>query len=260
MFQSHKLDQEWSDQLPRYWNDHSPFKTHFLNSLSIVLPKFEEFFIRTLRPLKKNITDPQQLTEYNEFIKQESYHSYAHNKYNNWLQSQGLPVDQLQESNDRILDFLLKNTSNKTCLAITICVEHITVSYASVFLKHRLVLKKMHPHFGDIWRWHAIEEIEHKSVAMDIWNQTYSDFIFQRLIMLVVFIYYIWIVGKNTLIFLQHDNQLWKWRTLTDMVSLFFDKQSGLILKSFVPWLDFMRTDFHPNDHDHTILLNYKKH
>jgi predicted metal-dependent hydrolase len=118
----------------------------------------------------------------------------------------------------------------------------------------------MHPHFGDIWRWHAIEEIEHKSVAMDIWNQTYSDFIFQRLIMLVVFIYYIWIVGKNTLIFLQHDNQLWKWRTLTDMVSLFFDKQSGLILKSFVPWLDFMRTDFHPNDHDHTILLNYKKH
>ena len=63
MFQSHLLKQNWDKSLPRNWNDDSPFKTHFLNALSITLPECEKFFIETVRHHTKAIDDPVLLAE-----------------------------------------------------------------------------------------------------------------------------------------------------------------------------------------------------
>jgi len=260
MFQAQLLKQDWGKELPRYWNDNSPFKTHFLNALSITLPDCEKFFIETVRHYSKDITDPAQLHEIGEFVKQESHHRHAHKQYNDWLQSQGLPVDRLQASTNAMWDMVRKQIDKRSWLALTICVEHITVVYASVFLSHPEILNNMHPQFEQIWRWHAFEEVEHKSVAMNVWNKTIKNNSYKNVAMMLVLPTYMWYVGKNTLVFLHVDKQLWKWNTWKDMVSFLFNRKTGLITKSLVPWLEFLKKDFHPNDqnHDH-ILLEFKK-
>lgn len=259
MFRSQSLKQQWDRPLPKYWNDNSPFKTHFLNALSITLPDCEKFFIETVKPHIKRINDPELLAHTKEFVKQESHHRVAHQFYNDWLITQGLPVDQLQKSTNKMWNFVRKYLNNDARLALTICVEHITVVYASVFLSRQSILENMHPQFRQIWQWHAVEEIEHKSVTMDIWNTTTGSLFLRRLAMMLVLPTYMWYVGKNTIIFLYTDKQLWKWRTLMDMCSFLFNSEYGVVRKSFVPWLDFMEREFHPNQHDHSELIKCKE-
>lgn len=260
MFQSHLLKQDWEQSLPKYWNDNSPFKTHFLNALSLTLPECEKFFIETVRHCSKEITNPQLANEIKEFVKQESHHRNAHTHYNNWLQDQGLPAKELQHSSNRMWNFVRQWLDKKSWLALTICVEHITVVYASVFLQYQDILKKMHPQFEQIWRWHAIEELEHKAVAFDTWNAVKGNNLHKNIIMALVLPTYMWYVGKNTIVFLHADKQLWKWQTATDMICFLFNRKTGLLRKSFIPWLEFLSTRFHPNDQDHSkILLSYVK-
>ena len=255
MFKAEPLKQDWDCHLPRYWNDNSPFKTHFLNALSITLPDCEKFFIETVILYSKKITDHNQITEVKEFIKQESHHSRAHRKYNKWLSAQGLPVDTLQRDQTRMWSIASTHLGDSNRLALTICVEHVTVVYASVFLQHQQILNNMHPHFRKIWKWHALEEIEHKAVAMNVWNALEGNDLRKNLIMFLVLPTYIWYVGKNTLTFLYVDKELFKWQTLKDSVHFFFNKDTGLLRKSFLPWFEFLKRDFHPNDQDHSNIL-----
>lgn len=257
MFHSHLLNQTWDKPLPRYWNDQSPFKTHFLNALSLTLPECEKFFIETIHYYSKQLTDPVLKQEVKEFVKQESHHRHAHKKYNDWLDEQGLPVAKLQDDTDFMWDQVRRKINKKSWLALTICVEHITVVYASVFMNHPEILEKMHPQFEQIWRWHALEELEHKAVAMDVWYSTVNSNFYKNLAMMFVLPMYMWYVGKNTIVLLSADNQLWKLTTWRDMISFLFNRDTGLLRKSFIPWLDFLKKDFHPNNQDHQEILAY---
>lgn len=259
MFKAELIKQNWDQSLPRYWNDNSPFKTHFLNALSITLPECEKFFIETIRPFRQLLTDEEQILEVEEFCKQESHHRHIHNQYNDWLESQGLPVAQLQKSTDDLWNKVRAKHDIKNNLAITTCIEHLTVVYSKIFLGRRTHLKRMHPQFELVWRWHSIEEIEHRAVAMDIWYQHGGTLLERRITMLYVVSCYMWYVGKNTILFLHHDKQLWKWRTLTDFMSLMFNHNSGLITQSFLPWCEFMKKDFHPKNHNYDLYLKYSK-
>lgn len=259
MFHAKLLRQDWDKALPKYWNDDSAFKSHFLNALSITLPDCERFFIGTITPYLRQINDDDLAAQTKEFVKQESHHRHAHNHYNDWLEAQGLPVSELQASANRKWDWVIRHLSDEQKLAITICIEHITVVYASVFLSYPEILNRMHPHFRDIWRWHAVEEIEHKAVTMDVWNRFHGSPRLKWMAMAITLPVYMWYVGKNTLIFLHRDHRLWEWSTWKDMIQFLFNKQDGVVRRSFRMWMDMLRKDFHPNDHDHTDLLKIEK-
>jgi len=260
MFKAEPLNQDWGSHLPRYWNDNSPFKTHFFNALSISLPDCEKFFIETVAAYSKNIDNEKFKLEIKEFLKQESHHRHAHKKYNDWLQLQGLPVEQLQNNSRKTWRLISSKLGNQNKLAITICIEHITVVYSCIFLQHKDLLKNMHPHFKQIWQWHAIEELEHKSVTVDIWNSANGSTLHKNLVMSIVLLAYMWYVGKNTIIFLHKDHKLLKIQTWYDMIHFLFNRQYGLLRKSSRPWFDFMKSDFHPSDHNHdNLLIEYSK-
>jgi uncharacterized protein len=257
MFSAHILKQDWSGDLPRYWNNDSAFNTHFLNALSVVLPECEKFFIGVVKPYMKTSVDDRAYIL--EFIKQEGYHRYAHMQYNDWLSNQGLPIKQLQATTNKRWAIANKLLTNKQKLALTICIEHITVIYAAVLLENEEMLNAMHSHFKSIWIYHAVEEIEHRAVTMDIWRNHYSSDLMIKSMMPFALIGYMWYVGKHTLVFLHHDKQLLKPQTWKDMITFLFNKKTGLIRRSFLKWMDIMKPNFHPNDHDHSHLLKINK-
>jgi len=254
MFKEHQLRQDWSQDLPKYYFDNSPFKTHLLNALSITFPHGERFFIDSVKHYKDQITDPAQLEAVSVFVKQENWHRYVHQQYNAWLSKQGLPAEHLEELALAELEWTKEKLGHRGCLSVTASMEHITAIFAEYLLKHRELLDSMHPHFRQIWIWHSIEEIEHKAVAMDTLNAIGSNR--RRKAMILTVLNFIWNIGKNTVVLLHADKQLYKWRTVRDAISLLFSFKNGLIIKLVAPWLTFMKKDFHPNQHDTTELLS----
>lgn len=242
MFKSEPLRQEWDNNLPRYWMGESAFKSHFLNALSVTLPGCEKFFIESVRDYVND-------AEVQEFIRQEACHSKAHARYNQWLDQIGLPASQLENHQNYYWKWL-NHFSKPWWLAITTAIEHVTVIYATVFLERKELLAQMHPHFREIWQWHSCEEMEHRSVTMDVWRETgYSDW-YRRAAMTFVLPAYFWFVGKNCLKFLAVDKKLWETQTWSDFVDLLFGKQYGIIRCSWNRWMDFYKKDFHPTDHN----------
>lgn len=258
-FKAVLLKQDWEQELPWYWCDNSAFKTHFLNALSLVLPECEKFFIANTKPFLKSITDKEQVAEVREFCLQEGYHRHAHIKYNNWLEQGGMPVSELNDSTNRAWRWCNRILTAKQKLALTICIEHITVVYAAILLSDQELFGQMNPHFRQIWNFHAVEEIEHKAVTMNLWNSAGGTEIMKRLFMLLALPLYIYFVAKHTLVFLHADGKLLDAKTWADCIQFLFNKRTGLIRRSFIPWLDIFKTGFHPNDHNHAHLLQIPK-
>ena len=155
------------------------------------------------------------------------------------------------------IEYIKTKISKRGQLASTVSLEHITAIFAEHLLTHPELLNSMHPHFKQLWTWHAIEEIEHKNVAMDTINAIGGGKL--RLSMMLTTMNFIWDITRNTVVLLKADNQLWKWQTVKDAWTMLFDKQSGVIRCSAKHMWDFMRADWHPNQTDHSILLKYSK-
>jgi len=249
MIRSDPLRQEWTTNLPRYWMNNSAFKSHFLNALSVTLPGCERFFIDSVR----DYLDDDQVRE---FVKQEACHSVAHGRYNRWLDEIGLPAARLESEQNHYWHWL--NRFHKPWwLAITTAVEHITVIYATVFLEHPELLEQMHPHFREIWQWHSAEEMEHRAVTMDVWKKSGYSHWYRRAAMTLVLPAYFWFVGKNCLKFLAVDGLLWNKETWVDFCDLLFSSRYGVIRRSWSRWMDFYRSDFHPDEHEPVIVPKF---
>jgi predicted metal-dependent hydrolase len=254
MFKEHQLRLDWSQELPKYYFDNSPFKTHFLNSLSISFPHGEKFFIDSIKHYRDRITNLEQSAALTVFIKQENWHLYVHQQYNLWLVKQGLPVECLDELTSKTVKGVKNKLGQRGRLCVTVGIEHLTAIFAEYLLKHPKLLDSIDPHFRQVWIWHAIEEIEHKAVAMDTLNAVGGEY--RRRVLVLATMKFTWNIAKGTIILLKHDNQLYKWRTVKDACSLLFGPKNGLIPKLIAPWFKFMKKDFHPNQHDNTLLLS----
>jgi predicted metal-dependent hydrolase len=254
MFKEHQLRLDWAQELPKYYFDNSPFKTHLLNALSITFPDGEKFFIDSVKHYKDQITDPAQLEAVSVFIKQENWHRYVHQQYNRWLINQGFPAEYLEEISLKKLERTKEKIGRRGQLCVTASMEHVTSIFAEHMLTHHELLDSMHPHFRQVWIWHAIEELEHKSVAMDTLNAIGGGR--RRQIMVLTTITFLGNIAKSTIILLKHDKQLYKWQTFKDACSLLFSPKNGLIIKLALPWFTFMKKNFHPTQQDTTILLS----
>jgi predicted metal-dependent hydrolase len=257
-FKEQPLKQDWTQELPKYYFDNSPLKTHFLNALSITFPHGERFFIDSIKNYKDRIDDVEQQEAISTFVKQENWHRYAHQQYNLWLTNQGLPAEYLEDLALKKIEYIKTKISPRGRLASTVSLEHITAIFAEHLLTHPELLDSMHPHFRQLWTWHAIEEIEHKNVAIDTINAVGGGKL--RLSMILTTVNFAWDISRNLIVLLKADKQLWKLQTLKDAVSLLFNLKNGFVTKLFVPWLGFMRKGFHPSQHDNTdLLLQYSK-
>jgi len=117
----------------------------------------------------------------------------------------------------------------------------------------------MHPHFEQIWFWHSIEEVEHKAVTMDVWRSLKGKEKSLHRALFIATIVYWYTLLSTTVKFLHADKQLWKWRNVKDAWEILFAKRTGMISAGYGLWKDFFKQGFHPNDHDDTVLLKYRK-
>jgi predicted metal-dependent hydrolase len=162
--------------LPVHWHSADPAITHFYDALSLTFPEGERFFVDSVRAFTDRITDPALKADVAAFTAQESIHSREHAHYNALIAKRGIPVEKVERLMRDMVRWLQKHLSAEAQLAATCAYEHYTALFAEVALSDRSALEGAHPVYRDLWRWHAMEEQEHKSVAFDVYAHVAPGF------------------------------------------------------------------------------------
>jgi len=238
------------------WLDNDPFRTAFFNSLSLGFPIGEKSFIDSVRAYSNDITDKKLKMEMSIFFGQEGMHRREHQKYNELLCSKrGYNLEKLEAQWQRRVDQINNFDCKSKKLAATVAAEHFTAIFAENLLKG-WNMEKVPEDMKSLWLWHASEELEHKSVAFDVFLHTGGSYKIRKQLMIKFTLHYTFDLTCVMLMLLRHDKQLWRWKTLKSCLKFIFGKQ-GFINTHWSLYMDFFKKDFHPWQHDNRNLLNY---
>ncbi|CAA0121334.1 Uncharacterised protein [BD1-7 clade bacterium] len=227
----------------------------WVSALSASFPPGESEFIASVRNYRDRITDPKQLEDIRGFIGQEGHHSHQHKQLNESLTNLGFDVVRLEKYFEGVVSHQLKNSSDKRRLAITSGMEHLTAIMSDYVLQNQDQFDNVDQHFIDLFNWHAVEEIEHKAVAFDVYMATEGDEAYLRRMLIVatlIFFRHI-IVGFVRLLWWNKKLPSWKdirgfWR--------FLGGKNGMMRWISRPYKDYLKKGFHPWDHQNQALVD----
>lgn len=236
----------------RWWLGGDPVATAFYNAMSASFPHGEAFFVETVKAFR-DVTEPKLRDEIEAFIKQEVAHAREHLALNRRIAEAGYDVTPLEAQTQRRLA-LLRLKGPMAGLIGTIALEHITAIFAHEVLSNPSHMQGADPELAALWRWHCIEEIEHKGVAYDAWLHATRDWsLWKR-----------WSVRCKVMVFITRrflqDRlagmiELLRQDGLTGpriwwAVARFTLVRPGMIGQILQGWACFFKPGFHPWDHD----------
>lgn len=159
--------------VPRHWFAKNAAATQVVNGVNLLFPAGERFFVRSVhryvdRLQKEGLTDLAGRVR--GFFGQEGRHAQAHEKFFDTMRAQGYEIDAFLAWYQRIAwDYIEKNSPHALSLAVTVALEHFTAILAEDALRDgAALLEYAHPELRRLLAWHAVEELEHKSVAFDV--------------------------------------------------------------------------------------------
>ncbi|MCY1161013.1 putative metal-dependent hydrolase [compost metagenome] len=236
----------------RHYFANSPVMSHLLTALSSTFPIGEQFFVHSVRNVRDKVKDENLQAQIAAFIGQEAMHSKAHAEFNAAWRSEDYNLDRFQAWLARKDDYV-KNLHPKIQLAITCAFEHFTALLGGYILRHPEVLATLDEDAAKLWVWHAIEEIEHRAVAFDVYQAVYGDDKIRRMIMRSVTTGFASLtLYSATRLFLQD-----KKKSLPKVGgNIFGFYLLGKMFLQLAPeYLAYFKTDFHPSEIDYTKLI-----
>ncbi len=241
--------------VPRFWLMGSPHATHYSNALNSLFPEGERFFIRSVKHYLDRIQDdPELVKRVKGFFGQEGRHGHEHERWNRILEEQGYEIESFLRAHEEIAYGKFEKTAPPALrLAVTAALEHFTATMALNGLTGEL-LDHAHPVMAELLRWHAAEEIEHKSVAFDVFMKVDGR-------------YAVRVLGLGVAL----GGLLLSWRAATKHL-LAQEAARGTDLEAYAAWArsdprmqaenerrakmfrsairDYLRPDFHPDQRD----------
>jgi hypothetical protein len=241
----------------RWWLGGDPVGTALYNAMSITFPKGEAFFVESVRAYREG-AEPKLAAEIKAFTTQEVMHSREHVQFNRRAMEAGYDMSRLEQRVDERLDFV-RTRHPIVNLAATMALEHFTAILANQLLGNPRHLERADAESSALWRWHAIEEIEHKGVAYDTWLHATRDWPrFKRWsvkarVMLLVTRNFVVDRTVGALDLLRQDGitgpKAWA------RLFWFAFGRPGMMRKILPAWAGFFLPGFHPWKHDDRALL-----
>lgn len=244
-------------EVPKHFaGDGDLVTSHLIATLSALFPDGEDFFVRTVRHYRDQITDPDLKRQVNGFIGQEATHGREHRTLNDRLAELGYPTRRVANMAKRGLALRERVASPVSNLAETAALEHFTATLAEVALTSTEVQEAMgHPAVRDLLVWHALEEAEHKAVAFDVYRAVGGSERTRILTMKLVRTMFVVGVSVQLVLSLLGDPATFEKGRLR--ASLRRLRTSPMADKSVWRRLkDYDRPGFHPDDWDTTDLVD----
>jgi predicted metal-dependent hydrolase len=241
----------------RWWMGGDPVATAFYNALSATFPKGEGFFVESVRAFREG-AEPKLAAEIKAFTTQEVMHSREHVQFNKKAVDAGYDLTRLEARVDERLA-LIRSKHPIAALAATMALEHFTAILAHQLLKTPRHLANADAESAAMWRWHAIEEIEHKGVAYDTWLHATKGWprgkrwkVKAKVMLLVTRNF---IVDRSTgVLELLRQDGITGFRAVRKML-WFAWVRPGMMRKILGAWIAFFLPRFHPWNHDDRGLI-----
>jgi predicted metal-dependent hydrolase len=229
--------------------------SHVAASLSAVFPDGEDFFVRSVRHYRDQITDPELKRQVAGFIGQEAMHGREHRALNNRLDQLGYPTKPVERLTKWGLETRERIAPAKANLAMTAALEHFTATLAELVLSS----EETRALFGDnevrnLFLWHALEESEHKAVAFDVYKAVGGGERLRRWTMNAMRFGFVVGMAAQVVIGLLLDRETYRRGKLRRSWKKF--RKSPIVQRELWDQLkDYNRPDFHPDDSDATELV-----
>lgn len=243
--------------LPKHFADGDLILSHIAVGLSAVFPDGEDFFVRSVRHFRDQITDPELKRQVAGFIGQEAMHGREHRAFNDHLDQLGYPTKRVERITKWGLSVRERILSRKSNLAATAALEHFTATLAELVLSSEETRQLFgHEEVKNLFLWHALEESEHKAVAFDVYKAVGGSE--RTRVFTMNLLTFGFIVGMTVQVIAsllgdratyRRGNLRKSWRKV---------RRSPIMRRELWNQLrDYNRPDFHPDDRDTTPLVEY---
>lgn len=240
----------------RHYFANSPIMSHLLTALSSTFPIGEQFFVHSVRNVRDKVKDEKLQAQIAAFIGQEAMHSKAHAEFNDAWRSDDYNLDRFQAWLAR-KDQYVKNLHPKIQLAITCAFEHFTALLGGYILRHPEVLSTLDDDAVKLWVWHAIEEIEHRAVAFDVYQAVYGDDKIRRMIMRSVTTGFASLTLYSATKLFMQDRKKSLPKIGGNIFGLYL--LAKMLIQMLPEYLSYYQKDFHPADIDYSKIVQYWK-
>jgi uncharacterized protein len=241
----------------RWWLGGDPIGTAWHNALSATFPRGETMFIESVKAFRDG-APPKLEAEIRAFVKQEINHTREHVAFNKAATEAGYDMARIDDRVEELMA-LIKQRPPIVNLAATIALEHFTAIMAHEFLANPRHFQNAEPESAAMWRWHAMEEIEHKGVAFDTylhatqgWS-TWRRWKLKSVMMMIITLNFFRNRWNDTLELLAQDG-LSGWR-IKARLFWYLAGTPGVVRKIVPAWFAYFLPGFHPWNHDDRALI-----
>jgi predicted metal-dependent hydrolase len=157
----------------------NPEQSYSMIGLSLLLPYLEPYLIRTMKEAKKQVSDPELVHDLEQFSAQEGQHYRQHMLFNESIRLQGFDKLALfeKELSDDYKRFS-KTRSLRFNLAYAEGFEALTTA-AARFSFERQTDDEILPSVNALFQWHLLEELEHRTVAFDVYDHVCGGYVYR---------------------------------------------------------------------------------
>ncbi len=245
-----KLLVDLSTPFARRWNGGDAFRSAFFNALSMSFPVGEQYFMDSVRAGLKTLPAEKRAkfaAEVQGFVGQEATHPRVHALFNGHLDTLGYANTIEKRSLARIKKQV--GMDPRIHVAATAATEHFTALFADWLLRHPEALEGAEERLQTMWLWHSAEESEHRSTAFDIYQAMGGGYAWRLRVFRFVSFVFMFDLLRQTVRNLWHDGALFSVSTWRSAGKLLLTKD-GMIRGNVAMWRDYLREDFHPEQHD----------
>ena len=239
------------------------FASAYFHALSIFLTFGEDLVIDTARHHRQFVKDEALKARVTALIGQEAIHSKLHNEFNDAIVELDYPVRLYRFLGEQFFDHIFLRFPQPLKLSLMAGIEHFTAVLAEYMMAH-----EQNFYFSDdaktraLWMWHMLEESEHKDVAYDVYQTLNGNY---ALRISGFFLAYFTILGlipfAATLVpVLRKPQEMLTskfWKDTRRGIKLVFSPKDGVFGSTQGRIFDYLRTNFHPNDHDASAYFEY---
>lgn len=251
--QQRRVQFDWS-QTPLHWLPQQPFTSHFINEINLLLPAGEFWFCKLYNQALPLVKDAKLREDVQGFIRQEAMHARAHDgAIAEYLGAHGVETESYMRRVSWLFEVALADTpfgrkipriAQRQWLVFRLgliaAIEHMTCVLGKYALDNRRWDELgADPVLLDLIRWHGAEEVEHRSVAFDLYKHLGGSYPTRYYLMTITFpvVFGLWVAGAAHL--MRQDPLLAGKRpsVLRPWIWLEWQRQAKSGLLPSLPWL-----------------------
>lgn len=170
-----KMKFELDDDMDMLFVKDDPESSCYLNAISLMLPYLEPYIIRAFKQALPLVSNNDLRNNMELFIKQEAQHFQQHQRYNEVVRKHYPGVEKYEVRIKEDFDSFLEHKDIKFNIGYVEGFEALTTGMSIISLDGGMC-SRAEGTAGDLFRWHFCEEVEHRTIAYDVYHDLYDEY------------------------------------------------------------------------------------